>query len=221
MDHSKTKILYVPLDDRDCNYNFPYFLCQMTDDCEILRPPYEWMGKLKEPADCGRIWEWLFENVKDCQYCILSVDTLVYGNIVNSRTHHLSEEECSRRLEGFRKLKTINPKVHIHAFNLVARVAAYNSSQEDPDYWENYGEDIWKYTWLLDKESQIGVSLEEKKEIETLKDTIPQDYLTDFLERRKVDRFVNLQSVKLTRDGVFDILTVPKDDTAEYGYAAV
>ncbi len=67
MDHSKTKILYVPLDDRDCNYNFPYFLCQMTDDCEILRPPYEWMGKLKEPADCGRIWEWLFENVKDCQ----------------------------------------------------------------------------------------------------------------------------------------------------------
>lgn len=221
MDHSKTKILYVPLDDRDCNYNFPYFLCQMTDDCEILRPPYEWMGKLKEPADCGRIWEWLFENVKDCQYCILSVDTLVYGNIVNSRTHHLSEEECSRRLEGFRKLKTINPEVHIHAFNLVARVAAYNSSQEDPDYWENYGEDIWKYTWLLDKERQIGVSPEEKKEIETLKDTIPQDYLTDFLERRKVDRFVNLQSVKLTRDGVFDILTVPKDDTAEYGYAAM
>ena len=82
MDHSKTKILYVPLDDRDCNYNFPYFLCQMTDDCEILRPPYEWMGKLKEPADCGRIWEWLFENVKDCQYCILSVDTLVYGHII-------------------------------------------------------------------------------------------------------------------------------------------
>ena len=27
--------------------------------------------------------------------------------------------------------------------------------------------------------------------------------------------------VDLVRDGVFDVLTVPKDDTAEYGYAAL
>ena len=27
--------------------------------------------------------------------------------------------------------------------------------------------------------------------------------------------------VQLVRDGVFDVLTVPKDDTAEYGYAAL
>lgn len=33
--------------------------------------------------------------------------------------------------------------------------------------------------------------------------------------------FVNLTSVELVRENVFDILTVPKDDTAEFGYAAL
>ena len=45
--------------------------------------------------------------------------------------------------------------------------------------------------------------------------------MQDFLERRKTDRFVNLTSVELVRENVFDILTVPKDDTAEFGYAAL
>ncbi len=221
MEIRKKKVLYVPLDDRDCNYNFPYFLGLMTDDMEVDRPPIEWMGELKKPADRTKIWNWLFENVSDSEYCILSVDTLIYGNIVNSRTHHLPVEECLAGLENFRKLKKINPKVHIHAFNLVARVAAYDSSQEDPDYWADYGKAIWRYTWLLDKESQGKADPEERDEIPALKDRIPSEFLEDFLARRRIDRQVNLGSVELTKEGVFDILTIPKDDTAEYGYAAM
>lgn len=221
MNKTKTKVLYVPLDDRDCNYNFPYYLGQMTEDMEVLRPPMEWMGELKKPADREKIWNWLFENVKSCAYGILSVDTLIYGNIVNSRTHHLSEQECREGIENFRKLKSLNPEIQLHAFNLVARVAAYDSSQEDPDYWEEYGRAIWKYTWLLDKDSQGKVSRAEKEELPTWEKRIPKEYLNDFLVRRRVDRYVNLCSVELTREGVFDILTIPKDDTAEFGYAAM
>lgn len=71
------KVLYVPLDDRDCNYQFPWLLSQMTEGLELLRPPYEWMGFLKKPADREKIWEWLFEQAGECDYAILSVDTLV------------------------------------------------------------------------------------------------------------------------------------------------
>ena len=42
-DIAKTKVLYVPLDDRDCNYEFPYQLSMMTDDMELLRPDRAWM----------------------------------------------------------------------------------------------------------------------------------------------------------------------------------
>lgn len=216
-----TKILYVPLDDRDCNYEFPHLLSRMTDGIELLRPPYEWMGFLKEPADRPRIWEWLFAHAPECEYAILSVDTLVYGNIIGSRIHHNSMEDCRCAIENFRRLKRINPSLHIHAFNLAARVAAYNDSHEDPEYWQDYGYSIWKYTCLLDKKTRASVTPAELKELEQLQAEIPADILQDFLARRKTNRFVNLSSVDLVKEKVFDILTVPKDDTSEYGYAAM
>jgi len=120
------KVLYVPLDDRDCNYQFPWLLSQMTGGLELLRPPYEWMGFLKKPANREKIWEWLFEQAGECDYAILSVDTLVYGNIIGSRIHTYSMEECRETMDRFRQLKKQNPQLHIHAFNLAARVAAYN-----------------------------------------------------------------------------------------------
>lgn len=215
------KVIYVPLDERACNYYFPQQLAQMTDNIELLVPAYEDMGMLKTPADYNKIWEWIFANAPVCEYAILSVDTLVYGNIINSRTHHRSCEECAQTLENFRRLKEINPSIKIHAFNLAARVAAYNDAHEDPDYWATHGSDIWRYTYLYDKITRNHADEAEKVELSTLEASIPKEYLTDFIERRKVDRFTNLYCVDLVKDATFDVLTVPKDDTAEYGYAAM
>lgn len=215
------KIIYVPLDERACNYLFPQKLAKMADDIELLVPPYDKMGCLKHPADYDWIWDWIFQNAPDCEYAILSVDTLVYGNIINSRIHHLGSEKCGKTLDRFRKLKQENPHIKIHAFNLVARVAAYNNAHEDPDYWETQGWNIWRYSFLKDKISRGEADDPEKQEVRELKDLIPKDILEDFMQRRNVDRFINLSCIDLVREGVFDILTVPKDDTAEYGYAAM
>ncbi|WZL79134.1 DUF4127 family protein [Eubacteriales bacterium mix99] len=215
------KIIYVPLDERACNYIFPQSFARMADGVELLVPPREYMGEMKIPADYKRIWQWIFQNAPDCEYAILSVDTLVYGNIINSRIHHRSREECEKTLDNFRKLKKQNPALRIHAFNLVARVAASNDSHEDPDYWENYGKLIWRYAYLKDKIDRGHASDEEKAGLPKQTARIPSEYLEDFLARRKVDRFVNLYCVDLVGEGIFDLLTIPKDDTAEYGYAAM
>ena len=215
------KVLYVPLDERACNYSFPQLLAAMTDDIELLVPDYSWMGFCKKSADCEKIWQWVFERAPECEYAILSVDTLVYGNIVNSRIHQKSEAECQSLLDRFVELKQKNPRLKIHAFNLAARVAAYNSATEDPDYWATHGWAIWRYTYLTDKKQRGHTSEEEIKEMLDLEASIPAEYLEDFLRRRVVDRATNLRCVQLTADNVFDVLTVPKDDTAEYGYAAM
>ncbi len=216
-----TNVLYVPLDERAPNYYFPQKLAAMTKDMKLLLPAYEDMGFLKTPAKTDKIWSWLFENAKNCEYAVLSVDTLVYGNIINSRTHHRTAEECQATLDQFKKLKELNPNLKIHAFNLAARVAAYNDAHEDPDYWATHGRDIWRYTCLLDKISRSEGTREEQEELKELKESIPEEYLKDFLDRRVVDRFTNLYCVDLVKEGIFDILTIPKDDTAEYGYAAM
>ena len=216
-----TNVLYIPLDERACNYRFPQQLAQMTGSIRLLTPPESIMGYRKNPADCEALWQWLFDHVQQCEYAILSVDTLVYGNILNSRLHHRTIEDCERLLDNFRKLKSMNPSLEIHAFSIVARVAAYNGSMEDPDYWETHGRDIWRYTILRDKLSRGESTAEERKEYTELVALIPAEYLNDFLARRKVDRAVNLACVDLTHEGVFEMLTIPKDDTAEYGYAAL
>ena len=59
------------------------------------------------------------------------------------------------------------------------------------------------------------------EELEALQAEIPAEYLADFLCRREKDARVNRGSVDLVRDGIFSHLVVPKDDTAEYGYAAI
>lgn len=216
-----TKILYVPLDERACNYDFPRALARMTDGIELLVPPREDMGMLKTPAKYERIWQWIFRNAADCAYAILSVDTLVYGNIINSRTHHRTRGECEKTLGFFKRLKEINPHIKIHAFNLVARVAACNDAHEDPDYWAEHGLRIWRYAYLTDKIGRGHASEAERAELPGLTASIPREDLEDFLARREVDRFVNLSCVDFVGEGVLDVLTVPKDDTAEYGYAAM
>lgn len=216
-----TNVLYVPLDERACNYAFPQQLCAMAAGIEMLTPPRELLGCLKAPADNERLWAWLAEKAPRCAYAILSVDTLVYGNIINSRTHHLSAEVCMERLARFRELKRRNPGLKIHAFNLVARVAAYDDAHEDPDYWAFYGRSIWRYAYLTDKLSRGCGEAGEQEELAALGESIPAEVLADFLARREVDRAVNLACVDLVRDNIFEILTIPKDDTAEFGYAAM
>ena len=194
------RILYVPLDERACNYEFPALLAGMTEDVALVEPPVGWMGFKKKPADIDALWAWLFENAGQCSHAILSVDTLVYGNIINSRTHHRPLEACMETLSRFTELKRKNPELSIHAFNLVARVAAYDSAAEDPDYWASYGRKIWRYACLTDKAERGEADEAERGECAALRREIPDGVLDDFLARRAVDRAVNLACVDLVRD---------------------
>jgi hypothetical protein len=215
------KVIYVPLDERPCNYKYPKLLSEMTDDIQMLIPPFKYMGKLKKPADIDELWTWIFENTRDAKYAVLSIDTIVYGNIINSRIHHKTKDECEKNLLKLRKIKEINPYIEIHGFNLVARVANYNSSAEDPDYWKLYGANIWKYSYLMDKISRGQATGEDQQELGNIIKIIPDDILKDFLDRRATDRHINLQCLDCVKNGIIDYLVIPKDDTAEYGYAAL
>lgn len=215
------KVLYIPLDERACNYSYPQALAEMAQGVELMVPPKEWMGFCKRPADVEKLWVWLFSHAAECEYAILSVDTLVYGNIVGSRIHHKSPAECQALLDRFVNLKQAHPTLRIHAFNLVARVAAYNNAAEDPDYWALHGADIWRLGYLSDRQRRGLGGTEEAAELESLRRALPPQELEDFLRRRKTDLATNLRCVELTAQGVFDVLTIPKDDTAEYGYAAM
>src|SRR5690554_3404365 len=92
------KIVYLPLDERPCNYRFPLDLFADTD-LQIVIPSISVMGRKKQPADYEKIKKFLLTEIVNAYGAVISIDTLLYGGIVPSRLHYLSEDEIAARLE--------------------------------------------------------------------------------------------------------------------------
>ncbi|HQC74511.1 MAG TPA: DUF4127 family protein, partial [Bacilli bacterium] len=108
-----TKIIYIPLDERPCNYRFPVQLFFQANTV-VITPPMPIMGYKKRPADMDALKAWLIKNTGDADGLVVALDTLLYGGIVPSRLHHCSFEDLSQRLAILSELKTQNPRLIIY-----------------------------------------------------------------------------------------------------------
>ena len=138
------KILFLPLDERPCNYRFPAMMCKDCSGVELLMPPREMLGYKKQPADTDALMQWLLQNAENCDAAVISVDMLLFGGIVPSRLHHWTKEECLAKMNVLRKLRQTSPKLKIYAFSLILRAPAYSSSEEEPDYYATWGRSLFE-----------------------------------------------------------------------------
>ncbi|MDP4152538.1 MAG: DUF4127 family protein [Bacillota bacterium] len=210
-------ILYIPLDERPCNLIFPQMIAATNDEIKLIVPPSQFLGYKKQKADIEGLWHFVKQHIEKSDAAILSVDMLIYGGLLPSRIHHDDEELLSERLQKLVNLK--NSRVPIYLFNLIMRTPSYNSSDEEPDYYEKFGAAIFKRAYLSDKKDRIGLSDEESKEQGSIK--IPQEYVDDYEKRRKLNLDVNLKILDLVKSGKVDFLSIPQDDSSPYGYTAM
>jgi hypothetical protein len=217
-DKTVNKILYIPLDERPCNYYFPIHLSKETE-FKLIVPPQRLLGLKKKPAEVNNLWIWIFENIPECSAAILSIDMLLYGGIVPSRLHSFSFNECKNNLNNISKIKKINNTIKLYAFNLIMRCPKYSSSDEEPDYYEKYGEAIFERKYFEHKVSLDIVSKDEIEKYNNIK--IPKNILNDFEDRRNINRKVNIETLKFVANSVIDFLIIPQDDSAPYGYTAL
>lgn len=213
------KIVYLPLDERPCNYKFPVKLADISD-LEFKIPDLSILGHKKTHANIEALHSWLLKECRDAEFLIVSIDMLVYGGIVPSRIHQLEINECINRVNILEKIKDINPKIEIYAFNLILRVSSNNRDEEEPHYYEYYGNKIWNYGWLLDKSERVGLTSEEQRQYEELKETIPDEYLADFIQRRMKNKALNHHVLELVNKGNINELVIPLDDNSKYGFSA-
>lgn len=92
------KLVLLPIDERPCNYRFPYLLA-LDSEYEVVRPPLEIMPHKKQAGDCARLLAFLEEQMATAKAVILSLNTLLYGGLVPSRVHTDSYETVAARLE--------------------------------------------------------------------------------------------------------------------------
>ena len=82
-------IILLPLDERPCNFDFPSKIFN-GEKYTIIRP--EHLGQKKTPASYEFIRDFLIANIEKVDAAVISIDTLLYGGLIPSRLHHLSEE---------------------------------------------------------------------------------------------------------------------------------
>lgn len=211
----KKKIVLLPLDERPCNYNFPYRLFS-HEDIKIVRP--QQMGDKKQPADIGKVAKFLRKECKDADGLVLSVDMMLYGGLIPSRIHYTQVEKLKETATLIKELKEENPELLIYAFQVIMRCPNYSSSDEEPDYYEEYGEMIHKAGEIIHR-SRLGIS-----DNEDLKDVLNQidcDKLKDYVSRRECNREVGCTILDYVKQGLINALVIPQDDSAPYGYAAI
>lgn len=214
------KIVVIPLDERPCNYNYLLEL-PLPSEVTLVLPPKEILSNKKTVKDLDKISEWLVNESIDADYLVLSFDTLLYGGIIPSRIHHKNIDEIIRHSEVLKDLKNKNPNIKIFANELIMRCPAYNCADEEPEYFDYCGYDIFRYGELIDIRSQRQLTDEEKIELEKRKNNIKEADLEDFLNRRKINLDGLLHNLELVKDNVIDFFVIPQDDCSEYGFTSI
>lgn len=211
------KVVLLPLDERPCNYRFPYDLFH-GEELSVIRPRK--LGNKKTSACADEVEAFLLRECKDADALVLSVDTLLYGGLIPSRLHNLSMEEATRRLSVIRRLKEENPDLILYAFEVIMRCPKYSSDDEEPDYYGICGEEIHRIGNIVHR-TRLGLcSEEEKQELEVLYEKVG-DCLEDYTERRAFNLALNLATLDYVKEEIIDFLIIPQDDSAKYGYTAM
>ncbi|NJP40581.1 DUF4127 family protein [Oscillospiraceae bacterium HV4-5-C5C] len=209
------KIVLLPLDERPCNQDFPRRLFA-HGDLTICQPSE--LGQYKKPADFNKLKAFLLEACRDADALIISLDMLIYGGLIPSRLHHERLDSLRQRLALLHDLRTENPDMLIYGFQCILRCPDYNSDEEEPDYYETAGQAIHALGVAVHR-SRLG----EKsiRQIARLRAEIGQEALNDYIQRRDLNRTLNLETLKYLEDHTLDALVIPRDDSQEFGYPAM
>lgn len=216
--HLNKTILFIPHDNRPISFK------QTADNIkdlgyEVLTPPEELLGdRNNPPGHPEELANWAVENAKKADAAIISADSMLYGSLVASRKHNLSQDTVINRAENFAKIHQENPNLKLYVFGSIMRTPQTSaaSGSEDASYYAQYGTDIARYTALKDKEQQDGLVRKERKQFEQYEKNIPPEALEDWLSRRAVNYEGSKHLIKLTEDGVISYLALGCDDNAKY-----
>lgn len=213
------KIVYLPLDERPCNYSFVGFLSEGKNSYRLARPSLDAMGDKKTPADYKKIREFLLTECLDADYLVIAIDTLLYGGIIPSRLHFLSKEDLNKRLDLIRQIKEQNPKIIIYAFSLVMRCPCYTDSDEEPDYYGICGLEIFEYG-QNEHRFKEGKITEEQYLAEKKRLAVAEPYLNDYLSRRALNLSLLMEALNLVGNQI-DEFVILQDDSNPCGYTAM
>lgn len=208
------KLLFLPLDSRPCTSIFPKQLAALRG-VRLITPPVELMDYFKRPSRPDDIWAWVEREAIDAGAFVLSIEQLLFGGLLASRSNTCSPGSLRQSLKRLEGLKERYPGLKIYASNVLMRTTVSTLSRESQRWWEQIAEySRAKYAVL----SEAGENKNQAAEqLEQLEAEIPKAVLEEFLEARQRNHIVNMECVRLAKDGVFERLLILQEDCSALG----
>lgn len=197
----------IPIDNRPVCYQLIEQIGKLDNENKIYLPDISLTGGLNSIANINALTAWV-NALTDIDILILSLDTIAYGGLIPSRRINDDFSVIKSRIDNFLEIVK-KKKIKVYAFSSIMRISNNNVNEEEKEYWNLYGEQIFKYSYNTHKAEK------EKKEYKNTE--IPQDILDDYLKTRKRNFEINKYYIELTRQNLIDTLVFSKDDCGEFG----
>lgn len=197
------------MDERFCTRDY-FLLLTRAAGIDVTTPAKSYLGAKKTPPDTSRLLEWVDKTVRSGDCLVLSLDMLCHGGLIPSRMSLDTLETLRERLGLLRKLKARS--VEIYATTTITRTPFYNSAEEEPDYWQYYGQDVYDLSRLIARSyrgERVAPQILEKL------NGLPTVFVRDYLVRRRRNfQFVSLV-IDMVREGTLDFLNLVLDDNSQ------
>jgi hypothetical protein len=210
------RLAFLPLDDRPITRD-AFLLLAAIAGAEAVTPPRTLLGSLKAPGDVEALWTWVAGPGRDADVLIASAELLIYGGLVPSRIGHEPLDRCLGLAARFGEARRSAPhrRILVSASNM--RLPAAADATEEPDYWAEYGPQIFSHSFHLDRYEQTRDPA--SQEIASRAgDAVPASILADVRARRARNLAVLLSLVDMAAAGTLDALLIGQDDAAEFGW---
>lgn len=212
------KLLFVPLDNRPVSLEYTAETFRKAG-VEVCTPPVTLLASDQKSGDPEGLLQWLDQEAPGSSGAVVASDSVIYGGLVNSRTHKLSEKVLQERAQKLLSFKQKHPLVPLYVFGTVMRAPKWSSAPAEPAYYAQYGPQIFQWGALRDKKELGLLKKKDEQQLAALERTIPETIRQDVLTRRAKNRNVLQQVAEGIAEGKLDYFLIGRDDSAPYSEA--
>ena len=206
-------ILYVPQDNRPVDFAYTVRTAQEAG-YTVITPPERYLSGADFHGQPDKLIAWVDDHAGQADAMVLSMDSLVYGGLVDSRKHNLTMETMQARLTKVEALHNKYKHVPIYAFSTVMRSPWAGGKGVEPDYYLQFGSDMYQLASLQAKMDTENLSPQERSDWFSIMRRIPMEYLQDWYDRRHKNMMINCQLIQDAKKGVFTYFSLGHDDNS-------